>query len=432
MTKKPKRGNIYLRGQVWWLRYMVNGQTTSQSLATTDKREAQQKANELLMPLTLKSKADALAVLQTRIEDTEQAIVDAMPKIPLTKAWDAYLQAANRPDSGPRTLLQYESEANRFVSWMEREFPEIITMEQVTREHAEAYAQDMRAARLSASTFNQHRNFLSLLWRTLKDTATLKGNPWADIALLRKKPLESRKQALTPKQFDELLVAAESDADMHDLFIVLALTGLRRVDAVKIKWGEVDFSRGCISVAPQKTRRTGKLVHIPLFPQVKAMLDNRQAGKPLDPAAYVFPALVDAYDKDNGATLNKRIMVFFLKAGIQPSEKRANRARAASVFGAHSFRHFAATTFAAAGMPAAMIKTITGHGTDAMLDHYLHLGSGLAGEISKRISAAPIKALPPMLPDAHNATLLEINKLAKKMNAKNWQTTRAKMLEMLQ
>ena len=37
-------------------------------------------------------------------------------------------------------------------------------------------------------------------------------------------------------------------------------------------------------------------------------------------------------------------------------------------------------------MPAAMIKSITGHATDSMLEHYQQIGMDMAGEIAARIA----------------------------------------------
>jgi integrase len=226
----------------------------------------------------------------------------------------------------------------------------------------------------------------------LEDAARLSGNPWDKITPRQLTALATRKRALTPAQFDALLAATETDVDLHDLFTLLAWTGQRLVDGVTLRWGTVDFSRGIITLAPQKTaRRTGKQVHIPLFPAVRALLDRRQAGSILDPSAFVFPAIVEEYERDGGATLSKRIGAAFTLAGMETTEERADRARGVTVYGAHSLRHHFVTAAASAGMPSAMIKSITGHATDAMQEHYVQIGADLAREIAARMTA---KALP--------------------------------------
>ena len=208
---------------------------------------------------------------------------------------------------------------------------------------------------------------------------------------------------MTPAQFDALLSATEGDRDLHDLLLLLAWTGLRLVDGVKLKWGAVDFRQGVITLAPQKTaRRTGKEVHIPLFPPVRAMLDARQAGKVLAPARPVFPALVDEYDRDNSA-LSKRLATAFAAAGMDTTEARADRARPVTIYGAHSLRHFFVTAASAAGMPAAMIKSITGHATDAMLEHSQQLGVSMAGEIAAKIANGKPPGPPPKVLEMQSA-----------------------------
>jgi integrase len=208
-------------------------------------------------------------------------------------------------------------------------------------------------------------------------------------------PLATRKHAVTSAQFDALLAATEGDLDLHDLLLLLAWTGLRLVDGVMLKWGAVDFARGVITLAPQKTaRRTAKLVHIPLFPAVRAVLDNREHGKAVNPAGHVFPLLADLYERDRGATLSKRIGAAFEKAGMETSVSRDGRLRKGVAYGAHSLRHHFVTCATAAGIPAAVIKSITGHATDSMLEHYMQHDANLVGEFAARIGNGKPPALP--------------------------------------
>ena len=44
-------------------------------------------------------------------------------------------------------------------------------------------------------------------------------------------------------------------------------------------------------------------------------------------------------------------------------------------------------------MPGAMIKSITGHGSDGMLEHYQQIGAGLAGEVAQHLTNGATKAL---------------------------------------
>jgi integrase len=390
---KKRTGHLFqrIKGGTWFLRYMVEGRVKVESTGTTIRRDAEKERDRILERYRLADKVTRLQAITAELNKAESDVKELVNPPPgIKSAWNRFESSPERPDSGPATMKQYLSEWERFERWLTANRPAVERIDQVTFETAAAYAGDLTDAKLSASTFNQHRNLLRLVWRVLLPDAP---NPWARIKPRRLAPLATRKRALTPAQFEALLSATEGDPDLHDLLLLLAWTGLRLVDGVKLKWGAVDFGQGVITLAPQKTaRRTGKVVHIPMFPAVRAMLDARQSGAVLEPARYVFKTLADEYDRDNSG-LSKRITSAFTSAGMQTTEERADRGRPVVVYGAHSLRHLFVTAATAAGMPAAMIKSITGHATDAMLEHYQQIGAGLAGEVAQHLSNGATKAL---------------------------------------
>ena len=203
------------------------------------------------------------------------------------------------------------------------------------------------------------------------------------------KKLANRKRALTQAQFNSLLAATEGDPDLKDLFTVLAWTGLRLADAVLMKWSAVDFPSKVITVIPIKTARRmdDKQVHIPMFPDVLDVLNRRQAGDLMKIKGYVFAELAGRYERDASA-IRKSISKAFEKAGLETTEQRADRGKAVIVYGAHSFRHYFVTQATAAGMPGAVIKSITGHESDEMLGHYQQIGAALATDLASRIQGA--------------------------------------------
>ena len=398
---KRTTGTLEKRGKVYYAVWTHKGTRHVVSTGHRDKAKALDFLAEKVAPFRAQNEVATMQAIQGRIEGlTAEAarLADAAnPPLTIGDTWRAFLQSPSRPDSGPRTLQEYEGRWNRFEEWAGEQTPRLRFLRDVQREHAAAYAADLAAAKVSASTFNQHRNLMRLVWRCLGEEARCTGNPWDGIAPKKLNALATRKRALTPAQFEALLSATEGDPDLRDLLTLLAWTGLRLVDGVKLKWGAVDFARGVLTLAPQKTaRRTGKVVHIPMFPAVRALLDARQSGSVLSPGRFVFPDLAALYDRDRGAALSKRIAAAFEKAGMETSEERDGRDRKAVVYGAHSLRHFFVTVATSAGMPAAMIKSITGHATDAMLEHYQQIGVELAGEVAARIGNGKLPVLPPV------------------------------------
>lgn len=436
LIKRGKKGTFYA---VW----EIGGRRFMKSTGQTNAKNANTELARIMQPFLVEDDIRTLETVKARIESGKAELVgfeeSKTPPLTLDHAWSAFDKSPGRPDSGERTLSQYKSEFVRFTNWMikthpgnDKDNPSAVPMRTITEPVAMEYAQHLSAAKVSASTFNQHVKLLAMVWRVL--TREIKGagaNPWIGIARRRINPLANRKRALTPAQFELLLEKAESDPDVKDLFTVLAWTGLRLVDAVKLTWGAVDFKQHVIVLAPQKTqRRTGKTVSIPMFPAVKEVLDRRQEGKTLNSGRKVFPELVTEYDRDEGATLSKRIAALFDKAGMPTSEKRAGKARAVVCYGAHSLRHHFVSAASMAGLPGPMIKAITGHASDSMLEHYQHIGTDLAAEFGKRLGAGGIKALLPTDPLAKFKE--ELRPIVNGLDEKTWKDIKEQLTARLQ
>lgn len=438
--KKRVTGHLRKRGKknIYYLRYVIDGKAFEISTGETDKKKAQTFTRDHLAGFNLTRRGENLKAVEAQIADVQTKIAraeeKANPPPEISKLWDRFLESPIRPDSGPSTLKQYQAEWNRFVAWLNENHEKVKDLRQVTPKMARDYAGHLISEKVSASTFNQHRNFLKMMWRVMDEECRLTENPWEKIQRRKLESLKNRKRALTTGQFESLLAKAEATPDLRDLFLILAWTGLRLADAVLLKWGNVDFTQNILIVVPQKTsRRQGKQIHIPIFPAALEVLNQRQEGKVLNPNGMVFSKLARLYKKDNSA-LSKKITDIFDKAGIETTEERADRERAVVVYGAHSLRHFFVTAASSAGMPAAMIKSITGHATDEMLEHYQHIGKELAAEMAARVTGK--KDDPKTITEGDTPKDLEsfkkrVAEIAKGMTEKNCETAKAELLELV-
>jgi integrase len=434
---KVRSGYLFQKrpGGNWFVRIMVDGKPKVESTGTPSRREAERRKADIVRPYLLGDRVDVLKAVSARLSETVEEIErieeEQNPPPFVAMVWVRFMASQSRPDSGDSTLKQYHAEWKRFESWLSREHPAAVFLHDVTPGIAADYARDLTSAKVSASTFNQHRNLLRLVWRVLADEARLTANPWDKVTPKKLTALASRKRAVTPDQYRALLTATADDSDLHDLLLLLAWTGLRLADGVLLKWGSIDFTKRVISLAPLKTaRRQGKLVHIPMFPAVLEVLNRRQDGHPLRPGAYVFAGLAEGYQHDP-SSLSKRISSAFDRAGMATTEERAERGRKVVVYGAHSLRHFFATQATAAGLPGAVIKSITGHATDGMLEHYQQLGADIAAELSTRIGGTSTTPAP-LLPQADPVAAIKerIRALTERLNAESWHSVKAELAEL--
>lgn len=412
----------YKRGNVFWLQYRIEGRVVKQSLDTTDPEEADEKRKKIMRPFMAADLASAHAIVESQLRSAEtkakNATDDAHPPLALPDAWTAYERAANRPDSSERTLSGYESAWKRFSAWMNKTHPDKTFMRDTDAKIASDYAQKLTSDKVTNSTFNQHIGLLRMVWRCL--AAQIRGslNPWMEITKrgVKKQQRAHRRRTITAEQFDKILAGAGT-ADLHDLIFTLALTGQRLVDGVMLRWDCIDFKRRLITLSPRKTARYGKEVFIPLFPELADLLQKR---RDMTAGEVVFPDLIAEYQRDP-SIIAKHIQKAFKKAGLTPKENRPGIKRAVVVYGAHSLRHYFATQALAAGIPAEIVKRITGHTSDAMLEGYEHIDAAMIGGLAAKLSnGKPLAALP-----APDGDILERVKAAfKKMNNKNWKTVR--------
>jgi integrase len=432
---KRTQGFLERRGKMYYAIWNHEGKRYVVSTGHRNLKDARGRLAELVAPFHAQNEAAIFQSISGRLDGSKveaaRLLDEANPPLRIADAWRAFKECKNRPDSGPATLRQYESEWDRFENWVSAKHKDIVYMREVSPEIAGEYAGDLGAAKVSASTYNQHVRFLCMAWRVLSKQTRATVNPWDKdgITRLELKKLATRKHAVTPAQFDALLSATENDQDLHDLFTLLAWTGLRLADAVCMIWGAVDFKRNVITLAPQKTeRRQGKQVHIPMFPAVVEILNRRQAGLVLDPTGQVFTDLCSEYQHDRSA-LSKRITAAFDRAGMTTNCEREDRTRNPVVFGAHSLRHYFVTVASAAGMPAAMIKSITGHDTDEMLEHYQQLSADMAADMAKRIHDKPPALLAgesgaPALPDTISVKRDALQAILDALDGKDTKTAR--------
>ena len=423
---KHRTGHLYRRGNIFWLQYRIEGRFVQQSLDTTDRNEAETKQKKIMRPFMAADLASAHAIVESQLRSAENkaqtAAEDASPPLAVADAWAAYERATNRPDSSEAMICHNKSIWKRFISWLSTENPNKTAMRDIDAGTASAYAQRLTTDKVTASTFNQHIGFLRLVWRCLAEPIRSAANPWLTIGKKRPQRLAHRRHSITPKQFENLLKAA-SDADIHDLLFFLGLSGQRLVDGVMLRWDLIDFKRKVITLNPRKTARTGKTVYIPLLPALAELLQKRRdmvAGN------LAFPELAAAYERDSGS-VSKRIQSVFTKAGLITTEHRPGVERAVVVYGAHSLRHYFATQALSAGIPGEIVKRITGHSSDAMLEGYEHVDAAMISGLASKLSNGK---QPLALPAPRADIRVQVRALADRLNGKNWQSVKKEFLKL--
>ncbi len=254
---------------------------------------------------------------------------------------------------------------------------------------------------LSPSTVHQYHAILSaacrqaVKWGWIDKAPTDRSTP----------PQPVRKAMLvpTPKQLSELVKVADSEDPVLGTAVALAaLTGARRGELVALRWSDVDFVVGRVTIArsltvargeqhtgPTKTHASRELALDPIGIEV---LKRRQAymirlseraGSPLVEDPYVL-----SYNANGGIPVNPDTLTHRFGKLCQTMERPAldklrkirSKAKRAELpagerwsFRFHDIRHFSVTTLIAAGVDIRTVAERHGHAKATMtLDRYAH------------------------------------------------------------
>ena len=278
-TAKKRRtkgsGSIVKRGKVYYLVIKEDGKVVSKkSLRTGDRKTAEQKAEELLPNFDLKTKEEFVAKV------AEIRRLKSQDKVKLSQAWEMfYTSKFRRQQTAEGTLSNYKRNYERFLGWLNRNYPTCKTLSEITLKIAEEYAQDVEDMIISNSTYNYHIRGMATITNVLMHDAGISENVWERIP---RKPNDSiGKKAFTEEEVGRLLEAFDDESlklmhkeQMKILFCIALFTGMRLADCALLLWRDIDLKSGMISLMPVKTKGSRKRITAPLTPAFREKLQE--------------------------------------------------------------------------------------------------------------------------------------------------------------
>lgn len=477
MTGRPKKertGYLYKRtpdGQqipagdhrsgTYYLQYDLAGRRYRVSLGTSNLEKAEQERKRIIAPFHVADEKEAIGAMKQRLARAEGQLqemdAEQAPPLDINQAWQSYLDATNRPDSGPRTLKGYFSQWSFFVEWIGREHPTIQRLASVDSKIAQEYARYLlseikitlhRKRRkkewdeekivkhsFTTNTYNKHIRILELVFRVLAEPAGILHNPWAGIS--RKTENKASRRELTVEELNT--ICNKATGELQALLVLGIYTGLRLGDCCTLRWSEVDLVRRIIMRVPNKTaRRRSMPVHIPIHPTLLAFLNQTPAGRR---NGFVLPEFAEKY-RNNDSDVAKEIRRFLIACGIQVHKEDTGKGtgtRAVVEVGFHSLRHSFVSLCRQSNAPLAVVEAIVGHSNPAMTRHYTHVGELAAGQA---VAALPAlletnteKAVPAHEPKLSCGDLnprdTEIESILRRSTPNTWGKDRERLLQLL-
>jgi integrase len=275
---------------------------------------------------------------------------------------DQWLEECDRMDLSPTTLRTYRSQIERTIR------PSLgkVTLTRLTAKNLDALYGAMKDAGKSPKTIRNHHAIISAALHQAVRWGWVRSN----VAEMAKPPRVLQKQVHAPSLdvVREVIEAAERrDPRLAPLLMLAALTGMRRGELCALRWADVDFDAGMLTVnhsvvvAPKglvvKTTKSNRDRIVALDSVAIALLEQHrskavqwisQTRGELSADAFVFSPYVEAtkpFRPDN-------VTSFFI---------RVRNEVGAPTVRLHDLRHFTATQLIGAGVDVRTVAGRLGH-----------------------------------------------------------------------
>jgi len=217
------------------------------------------------------------------------------------------------------------------------------TLRAVTAEDVEGYKAERRAE-VAPATINRELGCLRTLLNKAVDWGKLESNPMAKVRGFKEPP--PRERFLTKDEARRLVDAA--DPRLKPIVVVALGTGMRRGEILALKWADLDFVRGVISIVMSKS---GKPRKVPMSAAVAEAL-----GAVSRRGEFVF------MNREPGQSVTS----------IKDAFRAACAAAKITGFRFHDCRHTFASRALELGADLVSVSKILGHSSIAMTAKYLH------------------------------------------------------------
>jgi len=296
------------------------------------------------------------------------------PELSISDIWTEYVKTQWESDITANTKKGYEGSIHLLEAWMKRNGCRNVS--DITREKAEDYLKFLQSS-IGLVSYNCRLVLFKRVWKELANTGkfNLDENLWTEFQKLKGAKHVSKRRPLTDDEIKSLLENA--DDDMRLLVKIGINTGLRLGDCACLKWADVDMDRRLISTIPQKTKKHGTKVIIPIRQELYDVLKTvEKTGE------YVNAKNAHAYSTGH---IQDYVSTVFEKAGIKTSEIDEQGKRH-TITGFHSLRHTFISKAVNCGINPMLIKDIVGHSSLDMTSHYHHTDIETTREIFDKVA----------------------------------------------
>ncbi|MDI9381810.1 MAG: site-specific integrase, partial [Verrucomicrobiota bacterium] len=232
---------------------------------------------------------------------------------------------------------------------------------------------DAIAGKVTPSTVNFGIKVIRAALHSARRDGLVSENEAGKVTILKTHANDTRRP-FTPAELRRTLAAA--DHEWRGMILVGLYTGARLGDVARLRWGDTDLIKRCVTFTAAKTNRR---MEIPMAAPLHRYIEALPA--PDDPHAYLFPRAAECYERNyfNGL-LSKQFRAILVKVGL--AEARKNRETGTGHRGVkhkaeelsfHSLRHTFVSWLKDAGATDSVARDLAGHESADVNRLYTHL-----------------------------------------------------------
>ena len=258
------------------------------------------------------------------------------------------------------TAVRYKQIVDEFVEHLGPRAKRPLSA--IAARDVESFLVKRKKAGCSPTTINQDGKILRAAFRKAHREGVILMNPAEAVDLPEKDSVERG----TFNAAEVKMLVNVARGEWQTLILLGYYTGARLSDCCRLEWKDIDLANEVLSYVQ---RKTGKLVHVPLHPELQAWLEKSATSD--KPQIFVMP---DMADKGPGGRhgLSESFKTLVRKAGLDLQTVQGGGDRMISRRTFHALRHSFTSGLANAGVAPELRMKLTGHSSERVHRGYSH------------------------------------------------------------
>ena len=371
--------SIYKRGDVYWYKFMWNGQVIRESTKQGNDKVARKmeaahrtRLAEGLVGIREQKRTTLGEFIKDRFEPWARGRFENNA----TKTWKGWYQPSIR------TLQSHSAFCNRLMA-------------EITSEHVEELAgrlrsKGLRGKEMQASSINSRLRVLRRIFHLAVEWGEIDSAP-----RFKLQPGERHREHVITNE-EECKYLAACSSLLNDIATVLIDSGMRPEECFRQRWENITWVNGrfgTMLVTHGKTKAARRV--LPMTPRVRAVLEQRWVAVNKPTEGWIWSASTQSGHVE--------------PSSIKKQHRKAIKVSKVRPFVLYTLRHTFLTRLGASGCDVWTLARIAGHSSIAMSSRYVHPSAEtvldalafLGGHnIGHNIEQLPKNDLPPIPPTA--------------------------------